>query len=103
MSSGNSSRRPASISNIRIYLEKVLKNAKLHVGPTMFNPGPMLLIVAATEVNVVVRSNPLILTITNDVMNINIYAIRNTFVVLSVSLFTVFPSSLIDFTDEGCI
>ena len=55
---GKISSLPASISNIRIYLEKTEKDAKLPVGPTISRPGPILLSVAATEVKVVVKSNP---------------------------------------------
>ena len=56
MSSGNSSSLPASMSNISIYLEKLLKKPKLHVGPTRERPGPILLNVAATAVKLVVKS-----------------------------------------------
>lgn len=46
------------MSNINIYLEKILKWTKLCVGPTMASPGPTLLIVAATAVKLVVKSFP---------------------------------------------
>ena len=39
-----------------IYLEKLLKKPKLHVGPTRERPGPILLNVAATAVKLVVKS-----------------------------------------------
>ena len=58
ISSGNNSKRPASISNIITSLEKLLKNPKLQSGPTMESPGPILLIVAATAVKFVTRSCP---------------------------------------------
>ena len=56
ISIGYSSRRPASISNIRIYLVTGCIKPKLQVGPTLERPGPMLLNVQATEVNTVSRS-----------------------------------------------
>ena len=55
---GNNSRRPASISKISVSLEKSEKNEKLHVGPTLFKPGPILLRVARTAVKLVVKSCP---------------------------------------------
>ena len=58
MRSGNSSSLPASISKIKIYLEKTEKCPKFWVGPASSNPGPMLLIVAATAVKFVIRSFP---------------------------------------------
>lgn len=56
MSNGKSSSLPANISIINTYLEKIEKCAKFCVGPTSERPGPMLLIVAATEVKFVVKS-----------------------------------------------
>ena len=53
---GSSSRRPASISNIKVSFDTSEKNAKLHVGPTLLKPGPMLLSVASTAVKLVVKS-----------------------------------------------
>ena len=41
------------MSNIMTYLERPEKPEKLHVGPTAFKPGPMLLNVAATAVMLV--------------------------------------------------
>ncbi len=58
MSIGNSSRRPANISNISTYLLKFEKKPKFLVGPTIDRPGPMLLMVAATAVKLVVISLP---------------------------------------------
>ena len=55
-SSGNNSSLPASISNIRTYLAKGEKKAKFAEGPTISRPGPILLMVAATAVNPVIRS-----------------------------------------------
>ena len=56
MSMGYSSRRPASISNMRIYLVTGCMILKLQVGPTLERPGPMLLKVQATDVKMVSRS-----------------------------------------------
>ena len=53
---GNSSRRPASISNIRTNLLKCEKNPKFCVGPTSSSPGPILFNVATTAVKLVVKS-----------------------------------------------
>ena len=53
---GKSSSRPAIIEKVRTMVEKPLNPAKLLVGPIVPRPGPMLLIVAATAVNAVVRS-----------------------------------------------
>ncbi len=53
---GRSSRRPASISNIRTYFDKRENMPKLDAGPTMDRPGPILLIVAAIAVKFVVKS-----------------------------------------------
>lgn len=58
---GNSSKRPASISNIRTYLEKLEKMEKFCVGPTISKPGPILFNVAATAVKLVVKLNSSIL------------------------------------------
>ena len=55
-SMGKSSSLPISISNERTIFEKLPKNPKFCEGPTIESPGPMLLIVAATEVNTVVVS-----------------------------------------------
>ena len=52
---GYSSSLPASISNIRTYLDAREKWPKFAVGPTAERPGPMLLNVAATEVKIVSR------------------------------------------------
>lgn len=54
--SGNNSNRPASISKINTHLDKSVKCAKFCVGPTMDKPGPMLFIVAITEVKLVTKS-----------------------------------------------
>lgn len=56
ISIGNSSSLPASISNIKTIFEKILKSAKLQVGPTPPRPGPMLLSIATTPVKLVVKS-----------------------------------------------
>ena len=56
ISIGNSSRRPANISKISTIFEKFEKNAKFPVGPTRLIPGPILLIVAITDVNIVEKS-----------------------------------------------
>ena len=56
ISIGNNSSLPASMSNISTHLQGVLKNWKFSVGPTRSRPGPILLIVAATDVNVVTKS-----------------------------------------------
>lgn len=56
ISIGNSSSLPASMSKIRTYLEKGEKKPKFSVGPTNSNPGPILLIHAATAVKFVVKS-----------------------------------------------
>ena len=56
MRSGNNSKRPANMSKIMTNFEKSLKCPKLAVGPTISKPGPMLLSVAATAVNKVIKS-----------------------------------------------
>ena len=43
---------------MEVILLKGEKAAKLPVAPTISNPGPMLLIVAITDVVVVTKSNP---------------------------------------------
>ena len=57
MSSGNSSSLPASMSNIRTNLENGEKIEKFCVGPTRFNPGPILFNTVTTEVKFVEKSN----------------------------------------------
>ena len=69
---GNSSRRPASMSNIRIYLLMGLKIPKLQVGPTLESPGPMLFKVAAIAVKFVVRSKLSMLMSSRDTEKIRI-------------------------------
>ena len=55
-SNGNNSRRPANMSNIRIYFEKSEYRSKFLVGPTSARPGPMFPTVEATAVKFVSRS-----------------------------------------------
>ena len=55
---GNTSKRPASISKIYTSFEKSLNPANEPAGPTAPSPGPMLFIVATTEVKFVVKSKP---------------------------------------------
>ena len=50
---GNSSSLPASMSNIRTNLENGEKIEKFCVGPTRFNPGPILFNTVTTEVKFV--------------------------------------------------
>lgn len=64
---GNSSKRPASISNIRTYFEKLEKTEKFCVGPTISKPGPMLFSVAATAVKLVVKLKLSILIISREI------------------------------------
>lgn len=45
---GYSSSRPASIENVSMIFEIGENSAKLDTGPTSSNPGPILLMVAAT-------------------------------------------------------
>lgn len=54
---GNSSSLPASMSNIRTNLENGEKIEKFCVGPTRFNPGPILFNTVTTEVKFVEKSN----------------------------------------------
>ena len=53
---GNNSSLPAIIENVNTRVENPLNPIKLLVGPMVPRPGPMLLIVAVTAVNAVVRS-----------------------------------------------
>ena len=55
---GKSSSLPTSISNIKTNFVKSVKNPKFSIGPTIERPGPILLIVATTEVKQVVVSCP---------------------------------------------
>ena len=54
--SGNNSKRPASIVKINTHLDKSVKCEKFCAGPTIDKPGPMLFIVAMTEVMLVAKS-----------------------------------------------
>ena len=54
------------MSNIRTYFERKDNPEKLLIGPTPPRPGPILLKVAATAVNVVVKSKSSRLTIRTD-------------------------------------
>ena len=54
--SGNNSNRPASILKINTHFDKSVKCAKFCVGPTRDNPGPILFMVAITEVKFVTKS-----------------------------------------------
>ena len=58
INSGNNSNRPANISNIKTNFAKGENKSKFRVGPTKFNPGPMLFKVVATAVKLVIRSFP---------------------------------------------
>ena len=55
ISNGKISRRPASISKVRISFENQENMPKFPVGPTSSRPGPILLKVAATAVKFVIR------------------------------------------------
>ena len=57
-SMGNSSSRPASISKLKSSLAHGAKKPKFPVGPTMFSPGPTLLMQVTTAVKVVSSSKP---------------------------------------------
>ena len=70
--SGYNSNRPASISKISIHFENREKIPKFWVGPTSSNPGPMLLMVAATAVKFVIKSFPLKERAMTDTVNRNI-------------------------------
>ena len=76
MSSGNSSNRPASMSNIRTYFDILLKNPKFCTGPTWERPGPILFIVAATAVKFVEKSYPSMDTIRVDATKTTINVIH---------------------------
>ena len=76
MRRGNISRRPASISNMNTSLDSDENQPKLHVGPTRLKPGPMLLMVAATDDNVVTRSSHSKDTIRADITNITVKATK---------------------------
>ena len=73
MSIGNSSRRPASISKISTIFDSGDINPKFAVGPTSSSPGPMLFIVATTDVNVVIRSFPSRLMSRREAMKSTVY------------------------------
>ena len=64
------------MSNMRTYLERADSCEKLHVGPTPAIPGPMLLKVAATAVNVVVKSKLSKLTTRTDRAKIKKYTMK---------------------------
>ena len=66
MSIGMISSLPASISNIRMNLEKTENSEKFPAGPTISSPGPILLSVAAIAVKFVVKSKPFKLNNSND-------------------------------------
>lgn len=55
---GKISSLPASMSNIKTILEKLLNPEKLQVGPTDSKPGPILLKHAITADKLVVMENP---------------------------------------------
>lgn len=80
---GNSSRRPASISNISTNLDKIEKPPKLQVGPTAPSPGPMLFKVAATAVKFDVKSKLSRLTISTDAAYRKKYVIKYAFTELN--------------------
>ena len=73
---GNISRRPASISKQNTSLANGEKFAKLPVGPTSDIPGPILLSVAITELNVVAKSLLSKAIINTEPTMIAAYAIR---------------------------
>ena len=54
---GKISSLPASIPKLRITFEKLFSSAKLNAGPTFPSPGPILLNVAATALNAVIKSS----------------------------------------------
>lgn len=56
ISTGKSSSLPAIISKMNTHFDKIENVEKPPVGPTSPRPGPILLIVAATDVKVVTRS-----------------------------------------------
>ena len=66
MSIGMISSLPASISNIRMNLEKTENSEKFPVGPTISRPGPILFSVAAIAVKFVVKSKPFKLNNSSD-------------------------------------
>lgn len=71
---GNISRRPASISKQNTSLESPENFAKFSVGPTSEIPGPTLLSVVSTELNVVEKSKLFSDTMRTDTTKISIYA-----------------------------
>lgn len=54
---GNNSNLPASISKIKVNLERSDKEEKLPTGPTTPNPGPTLLKQVTTDVNILIKFN----------------------------------------------
>lgn len=50
------SSRPNNISKLSTYLERSENPEKLHDGPTLLKPGPILLMQVTTDENVVVKS-----------------------------------------------
>ncbi len=101
ISSGNNSKRPASISNIITSLEKSLKNPKLQSGPTIESPGPILLIVAATAVKFVTRSCPSKDMAKTETTKIIINVIKYTLIERTTSCSIGLPSILIFLTLFG--
>ena len=77
---GNSSRRPANMSNINTYLENVEYMEKFWVGPTISSHGPMLLRVAAMAVKLVVKSKLSILINNREIKYTIKYTAINTLV-----------------------
>ena len=83
ISIGNNSRRPASISKIITYFDSIEKCPKFCVGPAIASPGPMLFIVAATDVNVVTKSLFSNERINTEIENKIVNVMKYTFVALS--------------------
>ena len=98
---GNSSRRPASISNISTNLDKIEKPPKLQVGPTAPSPGPMLFKVAATAVKFDVKSKLSRLTISTDAAYRKKYVIKYAFTELTTDGSITFPSVFSTLTLRG--
>ena len=56
ISTGIHSSLPSSISRLSVYFESVESSEKLHIGPTLLSPGPMLLKQVVTDENDDVKS-----------------------------------------------
>ena len=95
------SRRPTSIVNDRIILEKPENPEKLPIGPTTSSPGPTLLMQVITDVKLVSKLNPSMEISKNADNNIEIYTTKYLVAECTVSLDTTSPSRRTTFTERG--